>query len=70
MLVAVAHLEIAMRIVVNAVLVRGRELLMAKRSPKRRTYPGLWSFPGGHVEGGETLGRHSSGRRVRRSASW
>lgn len=28
---------------------------MAHRSPARRTYPNTWSFPGGHVETGETL---------------
>lgn len=28
---------------------------MAHRSPFRRNYPGTWSFPGGHVEDGETL---------------
>ena len=28
---------------------------MALRSPARRSYPDTWSFPGGHVEKGETL---------------
>ncbi len=28
---------------------------MAHRSPLRKSYPGTWSFPGGHVEAGETL---------------
>jgi len=26
-----------------------------RRSPGRKTYPGCWSFPGGHVESGESL---------------
>lgn len=30
-------------------------LLLARRSPQRRAYPGLRSFPGGHVEKNETL---------------
>src|SRR5262249_27719185 len=28
---------------------------LARRSPHRRAYGGLWSFPGGHQEPGETL---------------
>lgn len=39
--------------IVNAVLVRGRCVLLARRSAARKACPGLWSFPGGHVEGGE-----------------
>ena len=44
-----------MRQIVNALLVRDGAVLLAKRSPARRAYPGSWSFPGGHVEAGETL---------------
>jgi 8-oxo-dGTP diphosphatase len=44
-----------MRNIVNAVLLRSTEVLLAKRSPRRKAYPGLWSFPGGHVEQGETF---------------
>lgn len=41
--------------IVNAVLLRQGNVLLARRSPHREAYPGLWSFPGGHVEAGETL---------------
>ena len=43
--------------IVNAVMLRERRVLLAKRSAARRNYPGLWSFPGGHVEPGEDLDR-------------
>jgi mutator protein MutT len=43
--------------IVNAVMLRERRVLLAKRSAARRSYPGLWSFPGGHVEPGEDLDR-------------
>jgi ADP-ribose pyrophosphatase YjhB (NUDIX family) len=36
--------------IVNAVLLRQPRVLLARRSMARRAYPGLWSFPGGHVE--------------------
>jgi 8-oxo-dGTP pyrophosphatase MutT (NUDIX family) len=39
--------------IVNAVLLRGGCVLLAKRSAARKAYPRLWSFPGGHVERGE-----------------
>lgn len=41
--------------IVNALLVREGTVLLARRSPRRAAYPGLWSFPGGHVEANETL---------------
>jgi 8-oxo-dGTP diphosphatase len=44
-----------MRDIVNALFVRGGTVLLARRSPHGATYAGLWSFPGGHVEPGETL---------------
>ena len=44
-----------MRVIVNALLLRGGSVLLARRSPQRKAYPDLWSFPGGHVEAGETL---------------
>jgi len=43
--------------IVNAVMLHERRVLLAKRSAARRSYPGLWSFPGGHVERGEDLDR-------------
>lgn len=43
------------RTIVNAVFVRNDAVLLARRSAHRAAYPGLWSFPGGHVEPGETL---------------
>lgn len=44
-----------MRRIVNAVFVGDGEVLLARRALHRSTYPGLWSFPGGHVEPGESL---------------
>jgi len=41
--------------IVNAVLIRGGEVLLVRRSAQRTAYPKCWSFPGGHVEAGETL---------------
>ncbi len=47
--------EAPARTIVNAVLVRENKVLLARRSPGRKAYPNLWSFPGGHVEPDETL---------------
>jgi 8-oxo-dGTP diphosphatase len=44
-----------MRNIVNALFVRDGMVLLARRSTHRAAYPGLWSFPGGHVERDETL---------------
>ncbi len=33
---------------------RDRQVLMARRSPHRRYYADSWSFPGGHLEPGES----------------
>lgn len=44
-----------MRDIVNAVFIRPNGFLLARRSPQRKSYPGCWSFPGGHVEEGESL---------------
>jgi mutator protein MutT len=43
------------RHIVNGLLLRDGEVLLARRAPHRKAYPGLWSFPGGHVEPDETL---------------
>jgi 8-oxo-dGTP diphosphatase len=44
-----------MRNIVNALFLRDGKVLLARRSPHRAAYPGRWSFPGGHVEGHESL---------------
>ncbi len=44
-----------MRDIVNGLLLQRDSILLAHRSQTRSNYPGTWSFPGGHVEGGETL---------------
>ena len=41
--------------IVNAVLIGPRGILLGRRSPDRRAYPNRWSFPGGHVEAGESF---------------
>ncbi len=41
--------------IVNAVMLRDACVLLARRSAARRAYPNRWSFPGGHVEVGESL---------------
>ena len=41
--------------IVNGILLRKDAVLLAKRSATRRAYTGQWSFPGGHVEHGESL---------------
>jgi len=43
-----------MRHIVNGMLLKDGEVLMARRSAHRKSYPSVWSFPGGHVEAGET----------------
>jgi mutator protein MutT len=52
------------RDIVNAVLVGQGKVLLARRSPRRKAYAGLWSFPGGHVEEGESL-EEALGRELR-----
>jgi 8-oxo-dGTP diphosphatase len=41
--------------VVAAVVSRGDEFLICRRGPEKR-YPGLWEFPGGKCEPGESIG--------------
>ena len=48
-------IDVPARTIVNALLVRENKVLLARRSPGRKAYPNLWSFPGGHVEQDETL---------------
>lgn len=43
-----------MRIGAGAVLVRGKEILLAKRAEDREFYPGVWDVIGGHCQEGET----------------
>ncbi len=43
-----------MRICAGGLLVRGRQMLLAKRSEDRAFYPGVWDVIGGHCEGAET----------------
>jgi 8-oxo-dGTP diphosphatase len=44
-----------MQDIVNAIFVRAGTVLLSRRSPGRKAYPNCWSFPGGHVEPGESL---------------
>ena len=43
-----------MRVCAGGVLVRGRELLLARRADDRAFYPGVWDVVGGHCEPGES----------------
>ena len=45
-----------MRICAGGLLVRGDELLLAKRAANRSFYPGVWDVIGGHCEGDEAPG--------------
>jgi 8-oxo-dGTP diphosphatase len=47
--------QVEVRWIVSALLVRDGAVLLVKRSPAKRAYPNTWSFPGGHVEPGEAL---------------
>ena len=42
-----------MRNIVNGLLIKDNQVLLAYRSPQRDFYPDCWSLPGGHVEAGE-----------------
>ncbi len=37
-----------------SVLIRDDKVLLVKRLPRRKVYPGLWDLPGGHIEGDES----------------
>jgi 8-oxo-dGTP diphosphatase len=43
-----------MRICAGALLVRGRDILLAKRADDRTFYPGMWDVIGGHCEADES----------------
>ena len=43
-----------MRVCAGGLLLRGNEILLAKRSADREFYPGVWDVVGGHCEGNET----------------
>ncbi|MBE9606731.1 NUDIX domain-containing protein [Acetobacteraceae bacterium H6797] len=45
-----------MAVIVVGLLLRGGEVLLARRGPHRRRHPDSWSLPGGHAEPGESLG--------------
>ena len=40
--------------IVKGILLRDQQVLLAHRAPDRTNYPNSWSFPGGHVEAGDT----------------
>lgn len=42
--------------VVVAALLGPAGILLCRRSPASRAYPGRWDFPGGHIEDGESAG--------------
>ncbi len=44
-----------MRLCAGGILVRGHEILLAKRSSDRAFYPGVWDIVGGHFEADELL---------------
>jgi mutator protein MutT len=41
--------------IVNGLLIQEGTVLLVRRSPQRKAYPDMWSFPGGHLEQAETL---------------
>jgi mutator protein MutT len=43
-----------MRVCAGGLLVRGDQILLARRSSDRSFYPGVWDMVGGHCEAGET----------------
>ena len=47
----------SMKIVAEGLLIRNGTLLLAHRAAHKKLYPSCWSFPGGHVERGETVER-------------
>ncbi|MBO9711269.1 NUDIX hydrolase [Sphingomonas sp.] len=45
-----------LRLQVAGMLVRDGKVLLCLRSATRRSFPGVWDLPGGHVEPGERQG--------------
>src|SRR2546428_3692319 len=45
-----------MRICAGGLLIRGDQMLLARRSAERSFYPGVWDVIGGHCEGDEAPG--------------
>lgn len=45
--------EVEKQHVVAVILRRPEQVLLCHRSPRRRWYPDVWDFPGGHVQPGE-----------------
>lgn len=43
------------RIVLTGILKSDHEILVVKRSEDEDFYPGVWEFPGGHLEEGELI---------------
>lgn len=43
-----------MRICAGGLLIRGEQILLARRSNYKTFYPGVWDVVGGHCEAGET----------------
>jgi 8-oxo-dGTP diphosphatase len=37
-------------VVITAIIVKGDEYLITKRSPSKKRFPGKWTVPGGHLE--------------------
>ncbi len=57
------------RLIVNAVMLRGGAVLLARRSPHRKAYPGLWSSRAAMPRPGRARTPRWRGRCGRRSAS-
>ena len=43
----------------TVVLRRGPEVLLVQRSSALRNYAGMWVFPGGRIDAGDTAEKHA-----------